>query len=354
MADIIHPRAEWKGLSRQRPIPYALVARFVKQTCETLQLMYYGSKEHIIFHRDLHSGNIFIHWETALDDSGKNPSALPDFYIGDFGNSEAIPLPPGIQACPWDIDIVSLLNVIFGLARRAGLDVSEDGKLAVKDDNERGALIQELVCWMVDLNEEYMRRRTWPTPCDMLGDLDRSNQRDKRGRTRTSNFIADVLRFTAEAIIRPLDLSEVIHQATELERLFTTPGKLDERGTETYRNFCQRGRYKAKALVAKEPYVFELTMDPSQLGSWRLVKDGAHGADFDIPSPWYVARLLGSDEVEEDCGEGRGRSDSFPYRIIGDESGYEGATSSIVVKGESAKHVGRKRDGRLPTIEEGS
>ncbi|KAM7205109.1 hypothetical protein V8F20_003246 [Naviculisporaceae sp. PSN 640] len=355
VADIIQPQVEWMEMSRERPIPYALVARFIKQTCETLQLMYYGSRDQIIFHRDLHSGNIFIHWETGLDSNGDGELALPDFYIGDFGNSEAVSLSPGLLEHPWDIDIRSLLSVIVGLAIRAGLELSKDGRLAAREGNKRGVLICRLVHSMAELNEEYMRRRTWPTLGDILGELEASDQRHGRTTRQTSNFITDVLRYTSEVVIRPLDLSEVINEATELERLFTTPGKLDERGTEAYHDFCRRGREKAKALVAKEPYIFELELIPDrrELGSWRVVNGSVLGGNFDIPSPWFVARLLEDDDVDKDGDECQGGTKGrLPCFIVGDESGYTAGPSLLDWKepfSGPAPRARRNTKGRLPT-----
>ena len=56
-------------------IPLPIIARFIGQLCHTL--WYLQSGPVAVFHHDLHTSNIFLHWQ---DDA-----KLPDFYIGDFG-----------------------------------------------------------------------------------------------------------------------------------------------------------------------------------------------------------------------------------------------------------------------------
>lgn len=57
-------------------IPISLVARAIRNICETLEVMYQGGTE-AVYHCDLHASNIFLHW------TKEDP--LPEFYIGDFG-----------------------------------------------------------------------------------------------------------------------------------------------------------------------------------------------------------------------------------------------------------------------------
>ncbi|KAK3948008.1 hypothetical protein QBC32DRAFT_352627 [Pseudoneurospora amorphoporcata] len=62
--------------------PARLIARMLHQVFSSLQHLYTVS-EKPIFHKDLHPGNIWIHFPAPS--SGGELSDVPDFYLGDFG-----------------------------------------------------------------------------------------------------------------------------------------------------------------------------------------------------------------------------------------------------------------------------
>ncbi|KAK0713765.1 hypothetical protein B0T26DRAFT_614115, partial [Lasiosphaeria miniovina] len=64
-----------RGAIKPLRIPYAVMARSIRQVCATFQFMYRAGPE-AVYHRDAHGGNIFVHYEPCND--------LPDFYLGDF------------------------------------------------------------------------------------------------------------------------------------------------------------------------------------------------------------------------------------------------------------------------------
>lgn len=63
--------------------PARLIARMIHQVLSSLQHLY-TVYEKPIFHRDLHSGNIWIHFPRVPSSTGEL-SDVPDFYLGDFG-----------------------------------------------------------------------------------------------------------------------------------------------------------------------------------------------------------------------------------------------------------------------------
>jgi hypothetical protein len=60
-------------------VPLTLVARYIHQIMDSLNYMHKAG----VVHGDLNSGNIWLHWEDDQDEG----NVMPDFYLGDFGQS---------------------------------------------------------------------------------------------------------------------------------------------------------------------------------------------------------------------------------------------------------------------------
>ena len=71
--DLSRFKKTWMSEGIEIPLP--IIARFIGQLCHTLWLFQSGSV--MVFHHDLHTSNVFLHWE--------DESKQPDFYVGDFG-----------------------------------------------------------------------------------------------------------------------------------------------------------------------------------------------------------------------------------------------------------------------------
>ncbi|KAK3355754.1 hypothetical protein B0H65DRAFT_57406 [Neurospora tetraspora] len=62
--------------------PARLIARMLHQVFSSLQHLYTVYEKKPIFHKDLHPGNIWVHFPPSGDGE---LSDIPDFYLGDFG-----------------------------------------------------------------------------------------------------------------------------------------------------------------------------------------------------------------------------------------------------------------------------
>lgn len=94
--------------------PYSVVLRMIAQLAHTLKFMY----DNKILHRDLHVGNIFVHFPEG--------SRIPDFYIGDFGLASETPDRPKY--------FINDIQHLRDMARN--LDLRKDTKAVVNELNQ--------------------------------------------------------------------------------------------------------------------------------------------------------------------------------------------------------------------------
>ncbi|KAK3996630.1 hypothetical protein QBC44DRAFT_304133 [Cladorrhinum sp. PSN332] len=101
-------------------LPINLIIRCIRQVCETLEFMYQRCPK-VIYHRDLHLGNIFLHF----GEENNNSDAPHNFYVGDFGSAQV-----GGRRRRWD---VSRFAQAIGLFLTRYSDAASENLGAVKD-----------------------------------------------------------------------------------------------------------------------------------------------------------------------------------------------------------------------------
>ena len=121
----------------------------------------------MVFHCDLHGGNIFLHWEDLEDGSG-----LPDFYIGDFGNSKSVRLAPSGTGTsshevnipwPWDVSYAGLLKCLRGLINAARLGSKPAADPRDIEIERLRKVLHDLNVADLKRNADFMPMKGWAT-----------------------------------------------------------------------------------------------------------------------------------------------------------------------------------------------
>ncbi|KAK3376045.1 hypothetical protein B0T24DRAFT_699032 [Lasiosphaeria ovina] len=312
-----------RGAIKPLRIPYAVMARSIRQVCATFQFMYRAGPE-AVYHRDAHGGNIFVHYEACND--------LPDFYLGDFDLSKTASqaqaetkefFQPGNQgvkgrAPPLDItlagrrpeaDLYVFINEVErgATAAAAGGDVPRPDYLKTRYANEyqrhyRAQQVQAIMQARKDGNNPTIAALQPPPevpaePVTHMALLEDIVEMLRTLRTEES----ELARTRPQS--RPVDLTMVIQAASNLERACLSAGPLDERRTETYLAFCEAGRelagLKGPGPADPRPFVFRapsqeaamrpVLAHPQRLGPWGETK--LQNMPQVIYGPWQLLRL---------------------------------------------------------------
>ncbi|KAK3319983.1 hypothetical protein B0T19DRAFT_468048 [Cercophora scortea] len=281
---------------RHRYLPYSLLARFMWQVCESLQFMYQAGPE-AVYHCDLHTQNIWVHWpETA---TGDLPD-LPDFIIGDFGD------------CATASQIQARINHNKRPMPSTGtrkLEYNTYGRLAASFGHELGERETSDICGFLPDFEcaAMLTHRRWRDLYDkrrerkMAGKLNEEPYshftllEDVIDKARDL-WVDDINLAAQDGDSRPVDFSEVIQMAKDLETKCLTDGPFDERQSPIFLSYRERtrgGLQKQRSDNAKTAMVNAATVEQALRPHGTNNPDGISMGV--ILGPWYLVEIVSTD-----------------------------------------------------------
>ncbi|KAK3385207.1 hypothetical protein B0H63DRAFT_449283 [Podospora didyma] len=299
------------------PAPFAVIARYTWQVLSTMQYMYHRVHQGYVMHTDMHEGNIWLHWDETED--------LPNFHVGDFGNSIFVPPYDDSDSSPEKGENSPGSEQVE--EDEEDEDEDEDGKEADRDIDDVIKAITHLLKNAAGYREfeipiilQLLNKET-PAPVRVFdrSDIDivtRLTAKHERceidARLMVMHSILKKLeRLRAEQRVRrrdkrniPVDLMEVIHLAKSLE-LDCTDGSgssLDETNTADYIRVSQYGRERvsmASGHLAPRPFTFaaasvEDALKPTFVVTYDHDRTrGPHQVDepLQILGPWYLVSI---------------------------------------------------------------
>ncbi|KAH6850705.1 hypothetical protein B0I37DRAFT_404475 [Chaetomium sp. MPI-CAGE-AT-0009] len=208
--------------------------------CETLHFMYQAGHG-AVYQGDLHTGNIFVHYDSHSAQDG-----LPDFYVGDFG-----------WACT----------------------ASEDLAESEASYDERG--LQQLVRHTVApwTNTWTAKPPNTPPPSEQAAGLQRLMKMIK--------FVdaQDELMAARNPRSRPPSLAEVVREARKLEESALRA----ERGTVHFEMVAKWGEAKLARSKEEAPFVFasQKLEAPPQIQEMKVAQAKKYGY-ANIEGPWTL------------------------------------------------------------------
>ncbi|KAK4034044.1 hypothetical protein C8A01DRAFT_39473 [Parachaetomium inaequale] len=227
------------------PPPASLIARMIRQVLSTLHYLYTAGDQPL-YHDDLHLGNVWIHWPSD--------TALPDFYLGDFG-----------EACFVDS---KFQNHSFAEQIRIAHPVN-------------------------DLHKFYLNIENLLTTYGMFpGYAAAYGQTGLNALGRLVKAMKGVVTDweTAANTLEPPDLKPLIQWAKDVEEMFGEGGGVDETQSEAYTGFVTEERKVALQFQHEKP----LIVSGSKQEALRpMVMDGPGKALLPIHGPWQLVTVDG-------------------------------------------------------------
>ncbi|KAK3689943.1 hypothetical protein B0T22DRAFT_441381 [Podospora appendiculata] len=285
-------------------LPYSLLARFMWQICESLQFMYQAGPE-AVYHTDLHTQNIWLHWpENGSGD-------LPDFIIGDFGDCLTA---SEYQACIRNQQrFMSVTGTVTPAAGRRKVEYNTYGRLGASFHAEPGERELSDICFFLpDLQcAAMLTHRNWRELYDQRRQRKMSGKLNDEPFTRFTLleniidklrdlWVDDINLAAQDGNSLPVDFSEVIQMAKDLETQCLTDGPLDERQTPTflsYRKKSQESLQKQRSEYAKTAMVRAATIKQALEPHNTQNLDGI--AMGPILGPWYLVKIVSTDNQAE-------------------------------------------------------
>ncbi|KAK3397548.1 hypothetical protein B0T20DRAFT_377123, partial [Sordaria brevicollis] len=173
-------------------IPARLIVRMIHQVFSSLQHMYTVNPDTPIFHRDLHANNVWMHLPTT---SNGELSAIPDFYLGDFGYAG---WPYGFTTNHWATRDIEQVMFFAHLMISANLPEAyrppKDMKVPNPNIPNRGnipndapmtavlrmyySFCEEINSWKLE-NSRFFRKASCPPP-DLMGMIRKAEALEKQ------------------------------------------------------------------------------------------------------------------------------------------------------------------------------
>ncbi|KAL1840057.1 hypothetical protein VTJ49DRAFT_833 [Mycothermus thermophilus] len=249
-------------------VPTSVLARCVAQVCETLHVMYHCGDEPI-YHCDLHTRNILVHWPGGTTYKNK-----PDFYIGDFGYART--------ATESLIDTECCHGVDARFEQRQwerghGRKYSPPPRVAPAGCRRRW----DIALFLDTLSHQLNKKIQWygwsPLLQELFDTLRELDDRDRRMATR-------------DPTSKPPSLISMARSARAIEVIALKA----ERDTEDYDAFLEKGRDAVRSLTYRPPFVWdrEKSRRPAATPFEVLKKDAKEWGFENLGGDWTPIRSV--------------------------------------------------------------